>query len=48
VPYRGSFMPDLLAEQIQTVFSAITLVIDHIRSGKLRALAVISRHTSHG
>jgi tripartite-type tricarboxylate transporter receptor subunit TctC len=40
VPYRGSFMPDLLAGQIQMVFSAIPLVIEHIRSGKLRALAV--------
>jgi len=40
VPYRASFMPDLLAGQIQMVFSAIPLVIEHIRTGKLRALAV--------
>jgi tripartite-type tricarboxylate transporter receptor subunit TctC len=40
VPYRGSFMPDLLAGQIQMVFSTIPLVIEQVRTDKLRALAV--------
>ena len=40
VPYRGTIMPDLLAGQIQVLFSTIALVIEHIRTGKLRALAV--------
>jgi tripartite-type tricarboxylate transporter receptor subunit TctC len=42
VPYRGSWMPDLLAGQVQVVFSAISIVIDNTRAGKLRALAVTS------
>src|SRR5215467_13248826 len=42
VPYRGSWMPDLLAGQVQVVFSAISIVIDNIRTGKLRAVAVTS------
>ena len=42
VPYRGSWMPDLLAGEVQVVFSAISIVIDNIRTGKLRALAVTS------
>jgi len=40
VPYRGSFMPDLLAGQVQAVFGPVSQLIEHIRSGKLRALAV--------
>jgi tripartite-type tricarboxylate transporter receptor subunit TctC len=40
VPYRGSFMPDLLAGQIQVVFSPISLAIEYIRTGKLRGVAV--------
>jgi tripartite-type tricarboxylate transporter receptor subunit TctC len=40
VPYRGSFLPDLLAGQVQVVFGPIAQLIDHIRAGKLRALAV--------
>jgi tripartite-type tricarboxylate transporter receptor subunit TctC len=42
VPYRGSWMPDLLAGQVQVVFSAMSIVIDNTRAGKLRALAVTS------
>ena len=42
VPYRGNWMPDLLAGQVQVVFSATSIVIDNIRTGKLRALAVTS------
>jgi tripartite-type tricarboxylate transporter receptor subunit TctC len=40
VPYRGSFMPDLLGGQVQLVFGPISQSIEYIRAGKLRALAV--------
>jgi tripartite-type tricarboxylate transporter receptor subunit TctC len=40
VPYRGSYIPDLLAGRVQICFSPVELVIDAIRSGKLHALAV--------
>jgi tripartite-type tricarboxylate transporter receptor subunit TctC len=40
VPYRGSFMPDLLAGQVQAVFSPISLSIEYIRTGKVRGVAV--------
>jgi tripartite-type tricarboxylate transporter receptor subunit TctC len=40
VPYRGSFLPDLLGGQVQAVFGPISMLIEHIRSSKLRALAV--------
>jgi len=40
VPYRGSFLPDLLAGQVQVVFSPISVAIGPIQTGKLRALAV--------
>jgi tripartite-type tricarboxylate transporter receptor subunit TctC len=42
VPYRNNFMPDLLSEQVQVAFTTITLSIEYIRTGKLRALAVTS------
>ena len=40
VPYRGSFLPDLLGGQVQVVFSPISQSIGYIRTGKLRALAI--------
>jgi len=40
VPYRGSFLPDLLGGQVQVVFGPVSQLIDLIRAGKLRALAV--------
>jgi tripartite-type tricarboxylate transporter receptor subunit TctC len=40
VPYRASWIPDLLSGQVQVVFAPIGAVIEHIRTGKLRALAV--------
>ena len=40
VPYRGPFMPDLLAGQVQVAFMPIPQSVDYIGSGKLRALAV--------
>ena len=40
VPYRVSYMPDLLGGQVQVAFNPITASIEYIRAGKLRALAV--------
>ena len=40
VPYRGSFMPDLLGGQVQVAFDPLARPIEFIRTGKLRALAV--------
>ncbi len=42
VPYRGSFLPDLLSGQVQATFVPLATVIGYVRSGKLRALAVTS------
>lgn len=42
VPYRASYVPDLLGGQVQAAVSTITQVIEFIRQGKLRALAVTS------
>jgi tripartite-type tricarboxylate transporter receptor subunit TctC len=40
VPYRSSYVPDLLGGQVQLVFSSIPAAIEFIRTGRLRALAV--------
>jgi tripartite-type tricarboxylate transporter receptor subunit TctC len=40
VPYRGSFMSDLLGGHVQLVFGPISQTIEDVRAGKLRALAV--------
>ena len=42
VPYRGGgqVMSDLIAGQVQISFIGLTVAIEHIRSGKVRALAV--------
>jgi tripartite-type tricarboxylate transporter receptor subunit TctC len=50
VPYKGSVaLNDLLAgEQVQCMFGTIPSVIQLVRSGKLRALAVTSRKRSPG
>jgi tripartite-type tricarboxylate transporter receptor subunit TctC len=40
VPYRSSYVPDLLGGQVQLAFMSIPASIDFIRTGKLRALAV--------
>jgi tripartite-type tricarboxylate transporter receptor subunit TctC len=42
VPYRINFMPDLLSGHVQAAFTTITLSIENIRAGNLRALAVTS------
>jgi tripartite-type tricarboxylate transporter receptor subunit TctC len=40
VPYRSSYMPDLLGGQVQVIITAIATATEYIRDGKLRALAV--------
>jgi tripartite-type tricarboxylate transporter receptor subunit TctC len=42
IPYRGSYMPDLLGGQVQLTFAPIATVIEYIKAGKLHALAVTS------
>ena len=39
VPYRGVYMTDLLAGQVQVVINPIPQALELIRSGKMRALA---------
>jgi tripartite-type tricarboxylate transporter receptor subunit TctC len=42
VPYRGAApaLTDLIGGQVQVLFPAVTSSIDHIKTGKMRALAV--------
>ena len=40
IPYRGSYLPDLISGQVQVAFSAIATAIPYIKGGQLRALAV--------
>jgi len=40
VPYRGSFMPDLLAGEVQITINPIPQAMEYVADGKLRALAV--------
>jgi len=40
VPYRGSFLPDLIDGRVQVVFSSLPTSIEMIRAGKLHALGV--------
>ncbi len=48
VPYRGSapMLTDLLAGQVQVAFDNLPASIEHIRAGKLRALAVTTEERS--
>jgi tripartite-type tricarboxylate transporter receptor subunit TctC len=46
VHYRSSYVPDMLAGQVQVVFSPIPTTIQQIRAGKLLALAVTSETRS--
>jgi tripartite-type tricarboxylate transporter receptor subunit TctC len=39
VPYRSSFMPDLLAGQVQITINPIPQAMEYVKTGKLRALA---------
>jgi tripartite-type tricarboxylate transporter receptor subunit TctC len=42
VPYRGAgpALTDLLGEQVQVIFEPVPSIIEYIRTGKLRALAI--------
>ena len=40
VPYRSSYLPDLLGGQVQVAFMTVVLSTPYVRDGKLRALAV--------
>jgi tripartite-type tricarboxylate transporter receptor subunit TctC len=42
VPYRSSYLSDLLAGQVQLVFATVPPVLGYLPTGKLRALAVTS------
>ncbi len=42
VPYRSNLVPDLLSGQVQLYFSPLPQVIQYVRDGRLRALAVTS------
>jgi tripartite-type tricarboxylate transporter receptor subunit TctC len=46
VPYRTSYMPDLLSGQVHTAFPPMAFAIAQIRAGKLRALAVTGARRS--
>jgi tripartite-type tricarboxylate transporter receptor subunit TctC len=46
VPYRQSYLPDLLGGQVQLTFAAISSLGDYIRTGKLRALGVTTKGRS--
>jgi tripartite-type tricarboxylate transporter receptor subunit TctC len=48
VPYRGSapLLPDLLAGQVQAAVDNLPASIEHIRAGRLRALAVTTAERS--
>ncbi len=43
VPYRVSFVPDLLAGRVQLAFASVPPVLGYIHSDKLRALGVTSQ-----
>jgi tripartite-type tricarboxylate transporter receptor subunit TctC len=49
VPYRGSApaLTDLLGGQVQVVFAGTTTSLEHIRAGRLRAIAVTTATRSH-
>ena len=40
VPYRSSYLPDLIGGQVQAAFTPILQSAEYIRAGRLRALAV--------
>ena len=44
VPYRGNYMSDLLADQVQVVFNPIAQALPLIREGKLRAYGVTTAY----
>jgi tripartite-type tricarboxylate transporter receptor subunit TctC len=42
VPYRASYLPDLIGGHVQGAFSTVPQALEFVRDGKLRALAVTS------
>jgi tripartite-type tricarboxylate transporter receptor subunit TctC len=40
VPYRGSYVSDLISGQVQAAFSTIAQAIEYIKAGKVRAVAI--------
>jgi len=40
VPYKSSYLPDLLSGQVQASFTPIAQTVNFIKAGKLRAIAV--------
>jgi len=40
VAYRGNYLPDVIAGQVQVAFATLPSAIEFIRAGRLRALAV--------
>jgi tripartite-type tricarboxylate transporter receptor subunit TctC len=46
VPYRGSFMPDLLAGQVQMTINPIPQAMEYVRTEKLRAIAEAARFSA--
>jgi tripartite-type tricarboxylate transporter receptor subunit TctC len=48
VPYKGAgqFVPEMVAGRVDSVIGAINSLIPHIKSGKLRALAMAGRENS--
>ena len=48
VPYKGSgpAITDLLGSQVESMMDQLTASIEHIRTGRIKALAVTSRHRS--
>jgi tripartite-type tricarboxylate transporter receptor subunit TctC len=40
VPYRGSYLADLMSGQVQGAFSTVAQAIEYIRAGKVRAVAI--------
>jgi tripartite-type tricarboxylate transporter receptor subunit TctC len=46
VPYRGTYFPDLLSGIVQIAFVPVASVVEYIRGGTLRALAVTGARRS--
>ncbi len=48
IPYRGATQAavDVISNQVQVHFSAVSIVLPHINSGRMRALGVPSAHRS--
>ena len=40
VPYKTSYLPDLLSGQVQLTFAPVAAFLSHIKEGRLRAIAV--------